>query len=189
MHDPMARRPFETRDSSRISFWQSLSMLALCMGSLQCSAAPDSDRAEETGGTGSTVSATEGGSAAIGGTHGGESVAAAATFDDVKGILSAQCATCHNGSNTRVDLRDNEGLYARLTSEMGSETKCASNTLVVPGDPDASVLVAITSSTKATPCSVRMPMKCSLTDTTARSCLDEDQLAAFSAWIAAGAPE
>ena len=113
----------------------------------------------------------------------------AGTFEEVKGILAAQCASCHNGSNTRVDLRDNEGLYTRLTSEMGNETKCASNTLVVPGDTDASVLVAITSATKTPPCSMRMPMKCSSTDGSMRRCLDDDHLAAFSSWIEAGAPE
>src|SRR6185369_8048155 len=106
------------------------------------------------------------GGADVGGSGG--SPAVPATFENVRSIMSTYCAFSgchHNGGGTKeIDLRDNSGLYARLMGQAPStaEAACRNRTLVVPGMPDASLVVAMIGEDSAPrmQCGERMPKGC-----------------------------
>jgi hypothetical protein len=107
-------------------------------------------------------------------------------------ILSSSCAItgCHNngGGTTHTDLRDNTGLYMRLMAIPPSTapSACRNRTIVVPGMPTQSLIVAMIDVPSAARmnCGARMPDGCP----TNRPCLTLAQIQTIKDWITAGAP-
>jgi hypothetical protein len=113
------------------------------------------------------------------------------TFASVRSIMSTSCAFtgCHHqgGGTKQVDLRDNAGLYARLMGQAPStaDAACRNRTLVVPGKPDMSLIVAMIEAPAAPRmmCGEQMPKGCK------DNCLLDEEIATFVNWIAMGAPQ
>jgi hypothetical protein len=121
------------------------------------------------------------------GTDGG-----AGSFAAVKAILSTNCAIsgCHgnNGGTMHIDFRDNAGLYMRLTGNAPNTapSACRNRTIVTPGMPTQSLIVAMIEAPNGPrmSCGARMPDDCP----TARPCLTAAQIQTIRDWITAGAP-
>ena len=112
------------------------------------------------------------------------STASAATappsFANVYSILRASCgggmSGCHVGNApAMLAMADVDSAYANLVG--AGSSKCEGEQRVVPGDPDASVLVGSLEGTL--PCIQPMPR--------GRDPLAPDQIAVIRAWISAGA--
>ena len=102
---------------------------------------------------------------------------------EVAPILSANCtgAGCHAGQFAAqgIDMSAAATAYAALTSKQSTESPCTGTRLVVPGSPEASVLVKKLTGTS---CGFsQMPL--------GRPPLGAADLATIRAWIAQGAPD
>jgi hypothetical protein len=102
---------------------------------------------------------------------------------DVQPILSGSClgAGCHSGQfpSQGIDMSSSARAYAALTSKEGTEAPCTGTKLVIPGSPEASVLVK---KLVGTSCGFsQMPL--------GRPALSAADLATIRDWIAQGAPD
>lgn len=100
-------------------------------------------------------------------------------------VLSADCIVtggCHSGASRSgfLSFETREQAYEELfeAEAMGANCRRAGWTRVVPGHPEASLLLAKLEGTAG--CGARMP--------SAESPLATEEIAAVRAWIAAGAP-
>ncbi|MBX3272068.1 MAG: hypothetical protein KF729_17515 [Sandaracinaceae bacterium] len=96
-------------------------------------------------------------------------------------VVAPRCASsaCHGSEReSELDLRGEAGSLAALRAREGSGECGGGGRLIVPGDPDASLLVQKLEG--APSCGARMPVGAPLAPTT---------VAAFRAWVAAGAPD
>ncbi|MEO5768445.1 MAG: hypothetical protein ABIS92_08845 [Polyangia bacterium] len=140
-------------------------------------------------GTGGRMGMGTGGSMGMGtgGSGSGPSFAAVAT------IMGSSCGTgmCHQPAGPHVDLTNNAGLRGRLVGGMpnGSKTMamCKTKTLVVAGNPAASVISQVIKGPMAGCTNARMPDECSTTSTKPRACLTMAQIATIDDWIMGGA--
>jgi len=103
------------------------------------------------------------------------------TFETVSALLQGRCAVagCH-ATPPRYDLTA-DGLYDRLTQPL-TEPECDGFTLVIPKNPEQSLLPRIVSDKP--PCAARMPYGCDASGT----CLSETHIGLIEDWIEAGAP-
>lgn len=103
------------------------------------------------------------------------SEASCAVPSDVYAVLEANCAPCHvpNG-NGGLELSTPEGAYENLVGRPSGAAACADRTLVVPGDPESSYLIA---KLRGAPeiCGSIMPR--------GRPTLPEEEIALIEAWI------
>jgi len=139
------------------------------------------------GGTGPAM----GGGGASGGSGGG-------LYQQVLDIIGASCATkdCHvNMKMQHVNLHNTDGmLYQRLVSTTmsipGAAGACAKDPLVIPGDPDNSLIMKmiIEDETGRKDCGKRMPDDCP-SQMLMTKCLTDPQIEIIRSWIAAGAPQ
>jgi hypothetical protein len=150
---------------------------------------------------GSSSGATAGGITSAGTTSGGAATAGSAgssAFGGSAGAGGAGTGGASGGASgtMQMDWITSDGLYKRLTSPIpGGVAHCLGNTPVVPGMPDASLLLQALKG-KRTCMKVgggmemigRMPDNCSTTGTNPRACLKDDQIKLVSDWISAGAP-
>ena len=105
----------------------------------------------------------------------------AATFTQVYALFNGRCGTCHKGGSPdgNLSLSTKATAYAELVSVKaeGSACRTGGKTRVVPGDPEASLLVE---KLKPGPsCGLRMPQ--------GGKQFTADELATVTSWIAAGA--
>ena len=156
--------------------------------------------AGKAGAGGSTALTDGGGTAGSGGRAadgGGDATvsgdAGGATFAAVKMLLSSNCAVtgCHGnaGGQVHIDLRNMGDLYTRLTgtAPATAPTNCKMHTLITPGMPTQSFLLAMVGTDAAARlnCGARMPDGCP----TQRPCLTTAQLQMLTNWVSAGAPQ
>jgi hypothetical protein len=140
-----------------------------------------------SGGTGPAM----GGGGASGGTGGG-------LYQQVLDIIGTNCATkeCHvNMKMQHVNLHNTDGmLYQRLVSTTttipGAAGGCAKDPVVIPGDPDNSLIMKMIIEDDAgrMDCGKRMPDDCPDPDKKI-VCLSDAQIEIIRSWIAAGAPQ
>jgi hypothetical protein len=111
-----------------------------------------------------------------------------ATFTQVYDMLfpmttNARCVACHSMppndiANGNLQMgSDKAAAYAALMGHMSTSSRCMNRALVVPNNPDESLLVQKLSATP--PCGSRMPL--------GGNVLSEAQMAMVRGWIAAGA--
>lgn len=161
-----------------------------------------------SGGAGGAAGGAGGAAGGAGGDPSGSgSTTGNAAFAAVRAVFDLRCAGCHNGTGNgaaRVKLSavglnttplSDDELYAALTNPLPNTVpSCAGGTLVVPGSLANSQLISKLNDDTPT-CGAptlpnnRMPRgnpACSSANTT--NCLTDEQLAAITTWIAAGAP-
>ncbi len=148
----------------------------------------------QSGGTNSQGGVS--GSAAAGGTRvdssggrtqagSGGATATRVSFDAVATLLEDRCVSCHAGTNDRIDLSSDGGLYARLTTVLpGSVPTCAGRTLVVAGNAASSFLLQKVAASPA--CGERMPAGC-VTSGAGLACLGASDVNLLKTWIEQGA--
>jgi hypothetical protein len=113
-----------------------------------------------------------------------------ASFDAVYAALfpkstNARCNFCHalqatETSNGKLQMgEDKASAYAALVGKTSSSSRCGGRPLVVPGDPDGSLLYQKLS--EPPPCGSRMPL--------GGAQLTEAQREMVRSWIAAGAKD
>jgi hypothetical protein len=140
-----------------------------------------------SGGTGPAM-----GGAGAGGSSG------SGLYTQVLDIIATNCATseCHvNDKKQHVNFHNTDGmLYQRLVSTTttipGAKDACAKDPVVVPGDPDNSLIMKmiVEDDSGRMDCGARMPDDCpDLTKN--RPCLTDAQIEVIRSWIAAGAPQ
>jgi len=134
-----------------------------------------------TGGAGTGGAGTGGTGTGGAGTGGaGFEVTGSADFGELTAIFAARCIGCHNGSSASlVDLRDDPGLYGRLTTPLATSS-CNGRTLVVPGSVDDSLLPAKVQ--PRPPCGNRMPSECAR-----EGCLSAAEIQTIVNYVGSGA--
>jgi hypothetical protein len=154
------------------------------------------DSASSAGGSaGASVSAGQSAVTAAGagaGTGAGAASPAvpAATFSEVYPMIfpmstNARCVACHSMppndlANGNLQMgSDRASAYAALVSKNSTSTRCMNMPLVMPGQPDQSLLLLKLSPTP--PCGNRMPI--------GGNALSDDQLGLIRSWIAGGAKD
>ena len=136
--------------------------------------------------------------AAMGGGMSGGSGGAGGLYQGVLDIIGANCATkdCHvNMKGQHVNLHNTDGkLYERLVSTTmtitGAAGACAMDPIVVPGDPNNSLIMKmiVEDDSGRMDCGKRMPDDCP--DPQKKIvCLTDAQIEVIRSWIAAGAPQ
>jgi hypothetical protein len=114
----------------------------------------------------------------------------ATTFTELYDMLfpmttNARCVACHSMpandiANGNLQMgSDKAAAYAALVGRMSTSTRCMNRPLVMPSQPDMSLLLQ--KLTAAPPCGSRMPL--------GGNALTEAQLAKVRSWIAAGAKD
>ncbi|HEX5097947.1 MAG TPA: hypothetical protein VFV94_00535 [Polyangiaceae bacterium] len=133
-----------------------------------------------------------------GGSSSGGSGGAGGLYQAVLDVIGANCATkdCHvNMKGQHVNLHNTDGkLYERLVSTTmtitGAAGACAKDPVVIPGDPDNSLIIKmiIEDDSGRKDCGKRMPDDCP--DPQKKIvCLTDPQIDVIRSWIAAGAPQ
>ena len=153
----------------------SLALLASSMGG--CTDEPAADRSDRAGTT------------AAGATAAGSSAAPAATFTQIYAMMfpmatNARCDACHSMpandiANGNLEMgKTKDSAYAALFNKSSTSSRCMAKPLVVPYQPEMSLLFQKLSPTP--PCGSRMPL--------GGAAFDEAQIEMIRSWIAAGAP-
>jgi mono/diheme cytochrome c family protein len=106
----------------------------------------------------------------------------AASFAEVYALITASCTGCHGAGKT-LDLSTPELAYDGMVGVEAQYAACVADggespLRVVPGDADASLLIAKLEGTQS--CGKQMPPK---------ALLEADKIAVFRAWVAAGAQQ
>ncbi|MDD9934855.1 MAG: hypothetical protein OXT09_14695, partial [Myxococcales bacterium] len=112
--------------------------------------------------------------------------AVAPNFETLTFIINqAPCfgAGCPNDDQNKLDLRVDDGLVGRLTSQVS--TNCGDMPIVSPGAPEQSALIRILKEACGT--TPRMPLGC--VDDNDGGCVPPEYIAAIEQWIADGAAE
>lgn len=112
------------------------------------------------------------------------------TLTQVAALFAAKCTSCHGADPILpgvVDLRNDAGLYTRLTTPITTDTallgpSCNGQVLVNKAMLTMSLLPKIVGSSP--PCSTHMPDGCRDS-----SCATAEDVALIQSWINAGAPE
>jgi len=130
--------------------------------------------------------------ASVAGSGGGN----VSAFAPVREILTTSCGTkdCHvNSKGQHANLHDDDGmlldrLLSTTTTIVGAKMVCAKDALVVPGNPDASLIMKmiVADDSGRTDCGKRMPDDCA-EPMAPRACLTDAQIETIRSWIAAGA--
>jgi hypothetical protein len=122
--------------------------------------------------------------------------AAPSAFAPIAEIIGANCATseCHpNSKGQHSNLHDSDGkllerLLSTTTTVAGAKDACKNLPLVVPGNPDQSLIMhmIVADETKRMDCGNRMPYDCpnAMYETV---CLLDPDIEKIRSWIAAGA--
>lgn len=148
----------------------------------------------EGGKAGGGAAGANGGGGVAGGGKGGSAGsggAATGTFADVAKIFNSNCTKCHDGSKSdRINLKNDAGLYMRLTTPIAAPVaKCQDQLLVDKSTPANSLIpkivqsnVSIANADSAKACMVnRMPAGGAM--------LSAANIATITSWVNAGAPE
>lgn len=144
-------------------------------------------------GTGTSGNSSGGMLATSAGASGGAAGAPSdppATFTEVYAMLfpmttNARCVACHSMpandiANGNLQMgSDKASAYAALVGRMSTSSRCMNRALVVPKQPDMSLVVQKLSATP--PCGNRMPI--------GGNALTDAQLSVVRGWIAAGAKD
>src|SRR5262245_7512213 len=109
------------------------------------------------------------------------------TFTNVARLFGI-CIGCHDFGS--FDLRNDGHLYERLIDVKARSAACTTWTLVVPGQPDESLIYAkVAEGTDLRGCGGRMPSKCADNDPLKFPCMTTANIKLIRDWIQAGAPK